>query len=284
MSEKYAFIRDEKAEFSVRLLCRVLNVSHSGFYEWCHRQAEPSARAIRHAELTAAVTSGFDANHGRYGAPRLHAYLRHQGVDISLNTVARIMRAQGLVARQRRAFRVTTDSKHNQPVNDNVLKREFTTEAPNQAWVGDITYIRTREGWLYLAVLIDLYSRKVVGWALSVHIDTALVLTALNMATGVRQPGRGLIHHTDRGSQYCSNLYQGALSSHGIVSSMSRKGDCWDNAVAESFFGSLKNELVHPMPHAFITRDQARRHIANYIYWFNTQRLHSTLNGRRSAM
>ena len=212
MSEKFAFIRDEKAEFPVRLLCRVLDLSHSGFYEWCQRQVEPSARAIRHAELTAAVTAGFDANHGRYGAPRLHAYLRQQGVEISLNTVARIMRDQGLVARQRRAFRVTTDSKHNHPINANVLKREFATEAPNQAWVGDITYIRTREGWLYLAVLIDLYSRKVVGWALSVHIDTTLVLTALNMAVGVRQPNPGLIHHTDRGSQYCSNLYQDSLS------------------------------------------------------------------------
>ena len=184
------------------------------------------------------------------------------------------MRENGLRARRRRAYRATTDSRHDHPVAENVLGRNFTAENPDQAWVGDITYIPTAQGWLYLSVLIDLYSRRVVGWAMSGRIDQNLTLTALRMALSQRQPQPGFVHHTDRGSQYAAGAYQAELKKAGAVVSMSRKGNCWDNAPSESFFSTLKTELIHE--ERFATRDEAMRAILRYLLWYNANRLHSS--------
>jgi len=229
--------------------------------------------------LLADPFSGPHPSHGRYGSPRVHAVLAGQGVQISRKRVARLMREQGLCARRPRRFRKTTDSNHRFPIADNLLERSFEVDAPNTAWAGDITYIPTREGWLYLAILLDLYSRIVVGWAMRDDMERQLCLDALTMALTSRRPGRGLLHHTDRGSQYASHDYRAALDAKGLVCSMSRKGDCWDNAVAESFFKTLKTELVDDAD--FATRAQARRAIFEFIeVWYNRQRLHSHLDYR----
>ncbi|MFP2962870.1 IS3 family transposase, partial [Myxococcus sp. 1LA] len=213
---------------------------------------------------------------GTYGSPRVHAELRAKGRRVSRKRVARLMGQQGLAARRTRRFVHTTDSRHTQPVASNVLARDFSADAPNRTWVTDITYVWTRQGWLYLAVVLDLFSRLVVGWAMGEFIDRHLVLGALDMALKRRRPPRGLLHHSDRGSQYSSEDYQRALASRGIECSMSRKGNCWDNAVAESFFSTLKMELVHDAD--FATRDQARAALFEYIeVFYNRQRRHSTL-------
>jgi transposase InsO family protein len=216
---------------------------------------------------------------GRYGSPRVHAVLAGQGLRTSRKRVARLMRDGGLAARRRRRFRKTTDSRHPFPIAENVLERCFQAEAPDTAWAGDITYVWTREGWLYLAVLLDLYSRLVVGWAMREDLDRQLCLDALNMALKKRRPQSGLLHHTDRGSQYASHDYRGILDANGIVCSMSRKGDCWDNAVAESFFATLKTELVHDAE--FATRAEARATMFEFIeVFYNRERLHSHLGYR----
>jgi putative transposase len=211
-----------------------------------------------------------------HGAPRIHAELNSTGTPCSLNRVARLMRKAGIRARRRKAFKVTTTlSKHNYPVAPNTLNRQFWAEGPNQKWVGDITYIATKEGWLYLAAMLDIYSRKVVGWALDKHIEEELVASALQMATTHRQPGGRILHHSDRGSQYAAHNYQQLLSAHGMQVSMSRKGDCYDNAVMESFFSTLKSECVTSV---YSTRAQARQSIFEYIeIWYNRQRRHSAL-------
>jgi transposase InsO family protein len=217
-----------------------------------------------------------------YGSPRVHAELRARGHRTSRKRVGRLMRARGLAARRRRPFRVTTDSTHTRPVAPNLLARRFTPGTPQRGWVTDITFIATGEGWLYLAVILDLFSRRVLGWALSERLTSPLPLEALRMALARRRPSPGLLHHSDRGTQYVSTAYQGLLARHGIVISMSRRGNCWDNAVAESFFATLKVELVHGATWA--TREQARRAIAEYIeLFYNPQRRHSSL-GYRSPM
>ena len=274
---KFAFIQAEKALFPVGFMCEQLAVSRSGFYAAQKREASPRQQAdVALAQRIEVIHQG---SRGRYGSPRVHAVLTGQGVRTSRKRIARLMREQGLYARRRRPFRKTTDSKHAFPIADNLLARSFETDAPNTAWAGDITYIPTREGWLYLAVLLDLYSRLVVGWAMRADMERQLCLDTLTMALTNRRPGRGLLHHTDRGSQYASHDYRAVLDAHGMVCSMSRKGDCWDNAVAESFFKTLKAELIDTAD--FATRAEARRAIFEFIeVWYNRQRLHSHLDYR----
>ena len=273
---RYEFIEAEKASFPVRLLCKVLGVAPSGFYAWRSRPEAPRARADR--MLASKIVEIHKASRGTYGSPRILVELKEQTVQVGRKRVARIMREHGLVVRRRRPFRPrTTDSNHRHPIANNVLDRDFTRSAPNQAWVGDITYIPTGEGWLYLAVLLDLYSRRVVGWAMSEHIDRHLVIGALSMTVANRGiPEGGVLHHSDRGSQYACEDYQKILAGYGFTVSMSRKGNCWDNAVSESFFATLKTELVHLR--IFPTRAEARRAIFEYIeVFYNRQRRHSAL-------
>jgi len=272
---KFAFIAAEKARYPVRVLCRTLQVSRAGFYAW-HTRA-PAARTQQDQRLGVEIHAIHAESRQRYGSPRVHAELRERGQRLGRKRVARLMRQQGLCARRRRRFRVTTDSNHPLPVATNVLARQFAVAAPDTAWVTDITYLWTREGWLYLAVILDLFSRAVVGWALSTHITRHLTLQALTMALGRRRPPQGLLHHSDRGSQYASADYRAALTAHGIVCSMSRRGNCWDNAVAESFFATLKVELSHDdVP--WLTRGQAEGEVFEYIEGFyNGRRRHSTL-------
>ena len=273
---KFAFIEAEKAHYPISLLCSVLGVSRSGFYAW--RKRPKSSRASKDVVLADAITKVYTLSCGTYGSPRVHAELREQGELVGRKRVARLMRDRGLIARRKRRFRpTTTDSNHRQPVAENLLNRSFERTSPNQAWVGDITYIPTGEGWLYLAVLIDLFSRRVVGWAMSDRIDRQLTLNALEMAIVNRgRAVKDVLHHSDRGSQYASADYRQALADAGLVASMSRKGNCWDNAVAESFFSTLKWELIHRRP--FETRSDARRAIFEYIeVFYNRRRRHSAL-------
>jgi putative transposase len=227
--------------------------------------------------LGLAVAAIYRESRGRYGSPRVHAELRERGQRTGRKRVARLMQTAGLRARERRRFRCTTDSRHSLAIRQNLLERQFTVPAPNCGWVTDITYMWTLEGWLYLAVILDLFSRRVVGWSLSERLERGIVLDALKMALQDRQPPQGLLHHSDRGSQYASHEYQQLLAAHGIQSSMSRKGNCWDNAVAESFFATLKVELVYQS--RWNTRTQARNEVFEYIeLFYNRQRRHSALS------
>jgi transposase InsO family protein len=271
---RFAFIAEEKAAFPVRLLCRTLQVSRAGFYAWQGRPPAPRARADNRLGLEIAAIHA--ESRERYGSPRVHAELADRGCRISRKRVARLMRARGLAARRRRRVRVTTHSRHPFPVAPNVLARQFERPQPDRAWVTDITYIPTGEGWLYLAVLLDLCSRLAVGWAMSERLTDDLTLDALGMALARRCPPQGLLHHSDRGSQYASGDYQRVLAQHGIVGSMSRRGNCWDNAVAESFFATIKVELVHDA--AWATRAAARAELVEYLeVFYNGQRRHSAL-------
>ena len=261
-------------------MCRNLNVSKAGYYAW--RGREPSARAKADEILSLRIRAIHRAKRGCYGSPRIHQALRSMGIFLGRKRVARLMRAEGLKAKKPRRFRITTVSSHSYPIAANVLARNFTQSAPNRAWVADITYFATYEGWLYLAVVIDLYSRRVVGWSMSQRIDVGLVLTALRMAIETRKPAEGLVVHTDRGSQYACREYRAFIQKHRIVPSMSRKGDCWDNAVAESFFASLKVEIKTEK--LWATRNEARSAIFEYIeVWYNRERQHST-NGYLSPV
>ena len=271
---KFAFILAEKAVFAVSVMCEVLGVSKSGFYAWCKRSKSPRAKAD--ARLAVDIVVAHKRSRGTYGSPRVHAELRAQGVRVGKKRVERLMRENGIVARQKRRLRRTTDSNHDQPIAPNVLDRNFEAAAPNAAWVTDVTYVWTVEGWLYLAAILDLFSRSVVGWATSATNDRFLALEALAVALRRRGPSPGLVHHSDRGSPYASEDYRRALADHGITASMSRTGDCWDNAVAESFFATLKAELVdHEL---YATRAEAAVSIGDYIdQFYNVSRRHSYL-------
>jgi transposase InsO family protein len=275
---RFAFIRTYQAQYEVTIMCRVLQVSRGGSDAWVKRQAgPPAAREMANATLATAIQTTFTASRGTYGAPRVQVELTRSGRPCSRNRVARLMRQAGLWARPRRAYRVTTtNSQHAHPVAPNTLNRQFWAAGPDEKWVGDITYIRTREGWLFLAVLLDLYSRKVVGWAMDPQMEQALVARALTMATTRRRPRAGRLHHTDRGSQYAAHAYQQLLATHAMAGSMSRKGECYDNAVMESFFATLKAECATGV---YATRAEARRCIFEYIeVWYNRQRRHSALD------
>lgn len=280
MSDKYAAITAHGGQFPVRLMCRALDVSLSGYYDAKARLAQgPSPHALADARLRVSVRATFAQCRGRYGAPRVHRELRTNGVTISKKRVARLMREDQLQARTPRAFVCTTDSAHAEPIAPNLLERQFAVSdhpVPNRTWVGDMTYIPTRSGWLYLAVLIDLATRGIVGWATSASLFTALPLMALQHAVARRQPAAGLVHHTDRGSQYASGDYRDALAGYGMIQSMSRKGDCWDNAVAESFFATLEHELLTGT--VFSSHRAANAAIFDFIeHWYNPVRRHSTL-------
>jgi transposase InsO family protein len=271
----YELIHAERANITVTRACRVLRVARSGYYKWLH--AEPSKRAIDDAVLAAEVKEVFRENRGRYGAPRVRRALRRRGPRPSKKRVARVMRGLGLRGHTPRRFRKTTDSRHTKRIAPNLLERNFTVPAPNQVLAGDITYIATSDGWLYLAVLLDLYSRRVVGWAMSDRIDTELALAALRMAGSTRALKLNWIHHTDRDCRYGSDEYLAVLKQLGALPSMSRKADCWDNAVSESFFATLEKELLALQP--LQTRKKTREDVADYIdNYYNLVRLHSHLD------
>ena len=267
-----------RAEYPVRLMARVLGVAASGFYAWLTRP--PSQRAIADHVLITRVRIVHAASDETYGSPRVHRDLKAEGLRVGRRRVARLMRADGLVARRRKRSGVrTTDSSHSHPVAPDLLRRGFDVNGireTNRVWVSDITYVPTGEGWLYLAVVLDLKSRRVVGWAMRPTLEAELALSALRMALVTRQPGAGLVHHSDRGVQYACGEYRALLAARGIEASMSRKGDCWDNAVAESFFATLELELI--ARHRWATRAEARQAIFRYIEsWYNLRRRHSTL-------
>lgn len=274
---KFAFIDAEKVAYPVGLLCRVLEVSRSGFYAWKSRSQ--SDRSKQDERLGPKVVEIFRKSRQTYGSLRIQAELNAE-IPIGRRRVTRLMAVHGLQAVCPRRFCVTTDSDPDRPIAENVLNRDFAPGAPNQSWAGDITYIWTGEGWLYLAVILDLFSRRVIGWSMDDNMETPLVSRALQTAIGKRLPGDDLLHHSDRGSQYASDDYQELLDQNHITCSMSRRGNCWDNAVVESFFGTLKNELIYRRP--WPTRESAHQAVAEYIeLFYNTWRRHSFL-GQKS--
>lgn len=264
-----------KKAYPIALLCAVFEVSRSGYYLW--KKGSKSARQLEYEELASVVQKAHAASKGTYGSRRIAEEVEAHGVSCGRSKAATLMKIANVTAKQKRKFKETTDSKHSLPVAPNLLNRKFEVQEPDQVYVSDITYIWTNEGWLYLAVIIDLFSRQVVGWSMNNRMSRKLVMSALQMAILRRQPGSGLLFHSDRGSQYCSNDFQNMLKKHQMISSMSRKGNCWDNAVAESFFGSLKTERVFFSSYA--TRDAARQDVVDYIEMFyNSRRRHSYLD------
>ena len=274
---KYRAIKDHASRFDICLMCRVLQVSRAGYYAW--RKRAPSAHWLKDQRLLVQIRASHAASHGNYGSPRVVHDVRAAGERCSVNRVARLMRANSIRARRKRHWRTTTLSHHDLVVAQNTLNRQFNPSGPNQVWVSDLTYVRTRQNWLYLTVILDLYSRAVVGWSMSTDMTTPSVMGALQMAIQQRRPGKGLMHHSDRGVQYASQEYQQLLREHHIQCSMSRKGNCWDNACAESFFSTLKRECIHDQ--VYSNPQEARRHLFHWIeVVYNRRRRHSTLDYR----
>jgi putative transposase len=277
---KYAIIQRHRRVWPIRVQCRVLGVSVSGYHQHLRRlRGIAERRHLSDAALLVHIRAAYAENHGAYGWPRIWRQLRAQGIRVGKQRVQRLMQAHGIQARGKRRFRVmTTDSRHDLPIAPNLLDRNFTVAAPNTAWAGDVTYIATEEGWLYLAVVIDLFSRQVVGWSMRPDMRCNLVIDALEMAWYQRRPDKkaGLIFHSDRGSQYASGDFRQVLEEYGITPSMSRKGNCWDNACSETLFGSLKVERLHGQ--RFATIRQAKDATIAWLLWYNQTRLHSTLN------
>ena len=272
---KFSFIEQQLGSYPIKTVCLVLEVSRSGYHAWLKRPA--SARSRRRQELAAKIRAVHEENRCVYGSPRVHKALESRGESVCLNTVASVMKEQEIRARTKRKFVPrTTDSDHRHPVVSNVLDRDFTADLPNQKWAVDITYIPTDQGWLYLAGVMDLCSRKIVGWSMAEHMRTDLVSDALTMAVCQRRPDKGLLHHSDRGSQYAGDDYQLLLQQHQMQVSMSGKGDCWDNAAIESFWATLKTEMVNHQ--RFATREKARAAVFEYIeVFYNRKRLHSSI-------
>ena len=280
---RFVFIRAHERIWHITTMCRVLAVSRAGYYAW---RARPLCDRVQDDRVLAARIRAIQAEvKGRYGRPRMHEELKALGFAVSPKRVGRVMRSEGLQAKQRRRFRVTTQSRHQEPVAPNVLARQFAvtpTQQPDQVWAADITYLPTREGWLYLAVLLDLASRRVVGWALRTRLDQSLAVAALRMALEHRRPNSGGLHHSDRGVQYASAPYRALITAAGFTRSMSRRGDCWDNAVVESFFATLTKELL--LDGVFDTRAAASQAVFEFIeIWYNRKRRHSSL-GYRSPL
>jgi putative transposase len=272
---RFQFIDDHQEEFPVRRMCDELNVSSSGYYAWHTRPA--SAREMANEELYNEIEVVYNDNHGVYGSPRIYRELKEQGVSCSENRIARLMRLRGLKAKQSRRFKSTTKRDKAHPAAPNLLKRDFEAERPHQKWLADITYIATQEGWLYLAAILDLYTRRIVGWAMSERMTSDLTIAALMMALQQCQPAAGLIHHSDQGSQYTDQAYQALLKDHDICVSMNGVGTWYDNAPMESFFGTLKSEWLHH--YVYQTRDQARADVFFYIEsFYNRRRRHSALD------
>jgi putative transposase len=270
----FAWIEERRSNYPVAVLCRVLGVSRSGYY--ARRNRPLSDTAIRRETLARQIREVHAEMKGRYGSPRLTAELNERGVPCCVHTVAKVMKRHGIRVKTVRRFVRTTDSKHRMPVAENVLGRNFSPAKPNAAWAADITYVPTLEGWLFVALVVDLFSRRIVGWAMAATMTSRLVVDALDMAVRQRGVTAGLVAHSDRGSQYASDHYRSELRRHGVVCSMSGVGQCWDNAVVESTFGSLKRELVHH--ETYVTREAARASLFEYIeVFFNRVRRHSTL-------
>lgn len=273
MSTRYAWIQAHQGQHSVERMVEALDVTHSGYYAW--RQRPQSPRQHENEQLKEVIAATFEASRKTYGSPRVTQALRQDGRAVGHNRVARLMREMALQARSKKRWKVTTQSQHRHPIAENILDRDFKATRPDEKWAGDITYILTVEGWLYLAVVLDLHSRKVVGWSMNKEMKTELVLDALNMAVLDRKPNTGLLFHSDRGVQYASEAFKARLKQLGIQQSMSRKGNCWDNACVESFFGTMKQEGCSIL---FKSRQEARICIFEYISGFyNKRRLHSTL-------
>jgi putative transposase len=272
---RFRFIEDHRADYPVRIMCGALDVSPAGYYAWRSRLESPRSAANR--ELLDHIRRVHRDTRGRYGSPRIHVELQAQGRGVSRGRIERLMRRHGIRAVMARPRRVrTTDSRHDHPIAPNLLNRNFSAAAPNRVWLTDITYVETDQGWLYLAAVMDLYSRRIIGWAMDDHLRTELPLAALNMAISTRRPGPNLIHHSDRGVQYASADYRTALQSASMQASMSRRADCWDNAPMESFFHTLKTEQVYHQHYA--TRSQAKSDIFAYIEGFyNRTRRHSSI-------
>lgn len=264
----------QEKEFPVEFMCGIFRISSSGYYAW--RKRDNGMREAEELKLLRAIEDIHKSSRKNYGSPRVYAQLKGMGHSVGKTKVERTMKKHGIRAKTKRKFRVTTDSKHNLPVAPNLLKRNFSPEKPNQTWAADITYVWTREGWLFLAVIVDLFSRQVVGWSLDKTMTKELVCSALRQACFRRKPGTGLVFHSDRGSQYCSREFRKQLKAYRMVQSQSRKANCWDNACVESFFHTLKTEMIYHED--FETRDQARRAIFEWVEaFYNRQRLHSTL-------
>lgn len=277
---KYAWIDGQRDVYSLQAMCDMLGVSTSGYAEW--KQCGGPTRWLSDAQLLTLIRAVHAEYRQAYGSPRITEELKGRGIPVSKERVRRLMKAHGIRARHKRRYKATTDSKHGMPVAPNLLDRQFVTNAPDQVWTADITYIPTREGWLYLAVVMDLYTRMIVGWAMDSRMTRELVMNALRMARFRRNPALGLLHHSDRGSQYCSGDYQALLAEYGMVGSMSRKGNCWDNAPMESFFNSLKNERVFHEDYA--TWEEARQDLFEYIeVFYNRSRRHSALGYKSPA-
>ena len=263
-----------RGQYALVMMCRLLEVKRSTYYAWRRRPESRRAKVDRRLQLEIEVC--YKASDRSYGSPRVHQDLQELGIRCGRKRVARLMRENGIRAKQARRYKVTTDSDHNHPVADNLLDRQFDVDGPDRVWTADITYIWTREGWLYLAAILDLFSRRVVGWSMSNRVDGQLVLGALRKAQKRRRPQVGLLHHSDRGSQYACHDYRAMLEQHGMICSMSRKGDCWDNAVSESFFKTLKVERVRDRD--YWTREEAKSDIIDYIErFYNRKRRHSYL-------
>lgn len=273
---KYCFIQDEQATYPVTLLCRVMQVSTSTYYEWRASGAEVIDSQTWH--LCHRMKALFAESRDSLGSRQLMKQLRKEGFEIGRYRVRRLMKKLRLAVRRKKRFVVTTDSNHKEPVADNLLNREFRPAAMNQAWTTDITYIWTLQGWVYLAVVLDLYSRRVVGWSIDRHMETALVMRALMMAVNLRNPESGLLHHSDRGCQYASKAYRQLLAQHQMICSMSRKGNCWDNAPTERFFSSLKREWL--TGNIYSTQEAAVADVRAYVDYYNSRRLHTTLGDR----
>jgi putative transposase len=272
---KFKFISDYREKFKVGRMCKLLKVSRSGYHAWFKRPESRQKRENRALEAKIRVLHA--SSHGIYGAPRIHKDLIDDGIRCGKNRVARIMRKAGIRSRTKKKFKATTDSRHNFPVAPNLLNQNFKVDTPDHTWVGDITYIPTNEGWLYLAVLLDLFNREVVGWSTSSRLTRQLAIDALLMALGRRNPGINMMHHSDQGSQYASTDYQKILKDHDITCSMSRRGNCYDNAVAERFFGRLKSECINH--NRYLRRSEATQSIFYYIeIFYNRKRRHSSIN------
>jgi transposase InsO family protein len=267
-------MRRHADEFQITSMCRVLAVTRAGYYAW--RRRSPSARSDTDTTLLEEIRAIHERSNRSYGSPRVCRYLRRQGHRVSEKRVARLMAQAGLRAKRSRRFRVTTDSRRTQTVHENVLARDFTVGTPNRAWAGDITYLWTGEGWLYLAVVLDIGTRRVIGWSMRETLRTELVTGALDMALGIRTPTPGMICHSDRGSQYGADNVTAMINRYHLRGSMSRKGNCWDNAVVESFFATLKGELVDEA--RWVTRAEAKSAVVRWMEgWYNRERMHSSL-------
>lgn len=277
---RFQWIDSQRELFGLADLCRVMNVTRSGYYQWQKRQENPCASALRREELLVRIEEAYEEGRGVYGSPRIHATLVEQGISVCLNTVAGLMKEAKIKAATARRFRVlTTDSNHDYRPAKNLLERDFTASGPNQKWLCDITYVPTEEGTLYLASVLDVFSRRIVGWSMQKHLKAELCMEALEMAIKARRPGTDLMHHSDRGVQYACDAYQELLEVHGITCSMSRRGNCYDNAMMESYHGTFKTELVYQQPNGrFAGIEQAKQRLFEYIeVFYNRQRRHSAI-------